>query len=99
EGLRVGAPAFEARTVASRERGDLVEEEQLGVVAAPDVALASLEVQDAADPLPRRPAPVSQGAVVAMKLAAAIAEQQPARGIGDERTERIDAILQRHGAR
>ena len=77
--LRLLAAAFEAGPVAGGERGRLVEEKQLRVIAAPDVALPALEAQHAADPLPRCVAPFRQRPVVAMEFAAAIAEQRAAR--------------------
>jgi hypothetical protein len=84
--------------VAGRERGRLVEEEELGVEAAPDVALAALEVEHAADPAPRRPAPGVERARIGVEAAAAVAEQRAARRHGEERAEGVDAILQRHGS-
>src|SRR2546425_9375736 len=94
--LRVCVAAFEARTMPRRERSGLVEEEQFGVARAPNVAVASFEVETAADPSPRHPAPPPQRAVVAMETPAAIAEEQAAGGIGEQITERIDAIGKRH---
>jgi hypothetical protein len=55
KGLRILAAALEARPVPSGQRSWLVKKEQLGVEAALDVAPAALEVENAADPLPRRP--------------------------------------------
>src|SRR6185437_4837325 len=92
KGFRVLAPAFEARPVAGGERCHLVEKEQLGVIAAPDVALAVVEFEYAADPLPRYPAASRQRLIVEMKFAAAIAHQRPARWIGEQVTKGIDAI-------
>ena len=60
KGFRVLAPAFEAGPVAGRERRHLIEKKQLGVIAAPDVALTVLELEHAADPLPRGPAAPGQ---------------------------------------
>src|SRR6059036_1090990 len=71
ERQRVAAPAFEARPVAGRKRGRLVEEEELGIALAPDRAMASLELRYAADPGARRPPPRAERAVVAMNPAAA----------------------------
>ena len=79
ESLRILAPAFKARPVPGGERGHLVEEKQLGVIAAPDVALAALEIQHAADPLPRRPAALGQLSVVGVDAPAAVAHEQAAR--------------------
>ena len=42
--------------MAGRERRHLVEKEQRGVTVAPDVVMALLELQHAANPLPRGPA-------------------------------------------
>ena len=65
-------------------------------VASERIALPVLEFQDAADPLPGGPAPRAERAVVAVKLAAAIAEQRAARGRYDQLAGWIDAVLQRH---
>src|SRR3984957_19151052 len=83
--------------MAGRERGRLVEKKQLGVEAAPDVAPAALEIEHAADPLPRRPAPRRQRPGVGVETPAAVAEQSAARRHGNELAEWGDAILQRHG--
>ena len=50
--LRVLPPAFEARSMACGEGSRLVEKEQFGVAAAPDLAMTILEFQPAANPLP-----------------------------------------------
>ena len=91
------APALEAGPVPGRERGHLVEEEQFGVVAPPDIALAALETQHAADPLPAGMAALAERAIVAMEFAAAIAEQRSARLAREQFTEGVDAVGQRHG--
>ncbi len=54
--LRVLAPAFEARPVTGGERRHLVEKEQFAVAVAPHLAMAVVELEPAADPLPRGPA-------------------------------------------
>src|SRR3954468_13328816 len=92
--LGIPAPAFEARPVAGGESSRLVEEEQLRVPAAPDVALAALEVEHAANPLPRRPAPPRQPLLVGMNPAAAIAHVEPTRRRREQFAERIDPVLQ-----
>jgi hypothetical protein len=92
----IPAAALETRPMAGGKRRDLVEEEQLRVVAAPHVALAALELQHAADPLARHPAPRTERFVVAMEFSAAIAEQSASRGCRKEVTERIDPVWQRH---
>ena len=79
KGLRVFAAALEARPVPGRQRRRLVEKKQLGIKAAPDVAPAALEVENAADPLPRRPPTRRQCLRVRVKAAAAVAHEQPAR--------------------
>jgi hypothetical protein len=48
----VPAAALEAWAVAGRERRHLIEKEQRGVAVAPDLVVAVVERQDAADPLP-----------------------------------------------
>lgn len=80
ESLRVFAAAFEARPVPGRERSGFVEKKQLGIKTAPDVAVAAFEVDYAANPLPRRPAPRGQGLGIGVKAAAAVTEEKPARG-------------------
>src|SRR5271154_3949503 len=97
-GKRFGilAPAFETRPMPSRECRRLVEKEQLGVIAAPDVTLPALEIEHAANPLPRRPAPLRQCFGVGMETPAAVTKQGSPRGRCIEFTERIDAVLQRH---
>src|SRR5262245_954464 len=61
------APALEARPVSCGERRHLVEEEQLGVGAPPDVAVPLLEFEHAADPGPRDPAPPCQSLCIGVK--------------------------------
>src|SRR3984893_5330165 len=90
--LGILAAALEAWPMPARERGRLVEKEQLGVEAAPDVALAALEVEHAADPLPRRPAPRRERLGVGVESPAAVAEQRAARRHGNELPEWGDAI-------
>jgi len=63
-------------------------------VATPHIALAILEFEDAAYPLPRRPTPAGQGPVGGMNLAAAIAHQGAARRRRNEFAEGGDAVLQ-----
>ena len=79
EGFRVLAAALETGPVSGSERCWLIKEKQFGVVTTPDVALAALEIEHAADPLPRCPPPRRQRLGVGMKTPAAIAEQRPAR--------------------
>ena len=90
EGIRGGAPALEAGTMTGGERGRFVEEEQLGIALSPDGALASPEFEPAANPAARDPSPRAEGAIIAMKPAAAIAEEKAAGSIGKELT-RIDS--------
>ncbi|HEY4983353.1 MAG TPA: hypothetical protein VII24_15765 [Pseudolabrys sp.] len=95
--LGVLAPAFEARPVAGSERRHLVEEEQLAIAVAPDRAVAIVEGELAADPLPRRLAARPQRACLVMQTAAAIAHEQSARRAREQMAERIDAVGKRHG--
>ncbi len=88
ETLGILAPAFEAGPVAGGQRRHLVEEEQFGVAVAPDLAMAVVEIEPAADPLLRRPAPRRELALVVVNAPAAIAQQRAARGRGDEFAER-----------
>jgi len=96
ESFRLLAPAFETRPVTGGERRHLVEEEQFGVAVAPDVAVAIIEVEAAADPLLRRPASRAKLAVLIVQAPAAIAHEQSARRIGEQAAKRIDAVLQGH---
>ena len=93
---RIGAAALETGTMPGGERGRLVQEEQLGVARAPDLAVPALEFEHATDPAARYPPARAQRAVIAMKPPAAIAEYKAARGIGEQIAERIDAIGKRH---
>src|SRR5271155_4477844 len=93
--LGVGAPAFEAGPMSSREGRHLVEEKEFRVALAPDFAMAPLERAEAGDPLPRGPATLAQRPVGAVEPTAAIAHQRPARRSRDKSAVRIDTILQR----
>src|SRR5271166_3505325 len=95
ERLRRLVPAFETWAVAGGERGRLVEKEELGIAAAPDLAPSPTEFAHADDPAPVRPAPRAQRPVIAMEPSATIAHHRPPRGDGMKRAERIDAILKR----
>ena len=95
---RILAAAFEAGPMASRERRRFIKKEQLGIEAAPDVAMPSLEVENAADPLPRRPAAVRQCLYIGVKTTAAVAHEQPTCRYSGQVAERRDAILQRRSA-
>jgi hypothetical protein len=77
EFIGVLAAAFEAWPVAGREGRHLIEKEQLGVAVAPDLALAVIEFEFAADPLQRRPAAASQLAITVMNAPAPIAQHRP----------------------
>ena len=74
EGLRVFAAALETWPVPSRKRRHFIEEKQFSVTPAPDLALAVVEFQPAANPGARHMAACAKSAVVAMKFAAAITE-------------------------
>jgi hypothetical protein len=78
------------------KRGRLVEEEQLGVAGAPDIAVPAFEVENTADPAAGHPAPRAQRAVVAVKPPAPIAEHETARGVGEQLAERIHTVGKRH---
>ena len=75
-----------------RQRGRLIEKEQLGVEPAPDVAMAALEVEHAANPLPRCPAPRRQRLRIGMETPAAIAQEQSACRHSSKVAERVYAI-------
>ena len=87
EAFGILAPAFETRPVPGGKSGHLVEEEQLGVAIAPYGAMAVVEFELAANPLPRRPVPPAEFFLVIVQLPAAIAHQRPACGRGEQFAE------------
>src|ERR1700722_730374 len=93
KGFRRLSPALEAWAVASRESGRFVEEKELRVIPAPDVATTTLEFADTDEPMLVFPAAAAQRLIVAMQPPAAIAHHAAALGDGAQFTERIDAIL------
>jgi hypothetical protein len=78
------------------ERRRLIEKEQFGIAPSPHLALASPEFETTANPAARNPSPRTESTIIAMQAAAAIAEEKPAGGIGEELTKWIDAIGKRH---
>src|SRR6185437_4959956 len=96
--LGVRAPALETGPMTGGEGRHLVEKEQFGVIAAPDVAMSAAEIQHAADPLPRYPPTRGQTLRVGMEFAAAIAHQRAARGRGEQIAERINAVGKWHAS-
>lgn len=93
---RILAAALKTRSVSRRERRRLIKKKQLGIGAPPDVAMPPLEIEHAADPLPRRPAAAGERPCIHMEPAAAVAHEQPTRRHSDEIAKRRDSILQRH---
>jgi hypothetical protein len=91
--FRLFPAAFETGPVTGGKRGHFVEEEKLGVVLSPHIAMTSVEFQAAADPGATDVPPFAQGPIVAMKSSAAVSQQGPARVDGDELTEGVNAIL------
>ena len=92
----VVAAAEEARPMPGRERGGLVEKEQLGPASpAHHLAPAAAEFADAGEPRLARPAPRQRlgGGIVDD---AAIAGEHAAMRGGDDVACRRDAVLQRH---
>jgi hypothetical protein len=85
-----------ARAVARGERGRLVQEEQLGEPAGLQQrrSMPIAEAEPARDPSRAGVATTDPASVVVE--AATVPVHEPARGIGDELTERGDAVLQRH---
>lgn len=69
------AAALEAWPVSRRQRRRLIEKKELGIEAPPDVAMPPLEIEHAADPLPRRPAAAGQRPCIRMEPAAAVAHE------------------------
>jgi hypothetical protein len=94
--FRILAPAFETGPVTGGERRHLVEKEQLAIAVAPHLAVAVVELETAADPLLRGPAPRAELALLIVQSPAAIAHEQSARGSGEQNAKGIDAVLQRH---
>ena len=96
EPVVVLASAERARPVPGRERGRLVEEEELRELPRlhQRLAVPALELEPTDDPPSGgHPAPDSPLVVV---NAAAVPVDEPAGRIGDQFAERSDAILQRH---
>src|SRR5712691_4017239 len=90
------AAAEEARAMARRKRGCLIEKEQLGPTAATHyLAPATSEFADASEPRLARPAP-PQGFRCGVVDDAAIAGEDPAMRSYDDVACRRDAVLQRH---
>ena len=94
----VVAAAEEARAMAGRERGRLVEKEQLGPAPpAHHLAPPAPEFADAGDPRRARPALLQQGLGRGIVDDAAIAGEQAAMRGGDDVAGGRDAVLQGHG--
>ena len=89
EPVVVLAAAERAWPVAGRERGRLVEEEQLREAAGlkERVTLPAAELESAGDPALGRPPPPDLP--VRVVQAAAVAVDEPARGVGDQVAERV----------
>jgi hypothetical protein len=98
KGFRGLPSALEAWAVAGGEGGGLIEEKELRVISAPDVALASLEFADANEPVLVLPAAATERLIVAMHSAAAVAHHPAGHGHGVQFAEGIDAISQRTGS-
>src|SRR5690349_19161211 len=97
ESLRINAAALETGAMPGSKRSHLVEEKQVGVAGRPPHIVAPpFELEHAADPLARSPAPLPQTLVITMEAPAAVAEHRAARRRRDQLAERRDAILQRH---
>jgi hypothetical protein len=92
----VFAAAERARSVTGRERGRLVQEEQLG--EAPGLqersAVPAAEPEPARDPALPVEAPADPAASVVQAPSVAVHESAP--GLGDQLPERRDAVAQRH---
>src|SRR5437660_1202004 len=92
----VVSPAFKAGAMTGGQGSGLIEEEKFGVAGIPNFATSIFELQNAANPLPRGPAPISECQRIAMKAPAAIAEEQSACGRRNQIAKGIDTVLQRH---
>src|SRR5664279_1727190 len=79
EVFRILAAAFETWPMPGGQRRHFVEEKQFGVAVTPYLAMALVEFEPAADPLPRHPAALSKSLVGTMQTPAAVAHEQPAR--------------------
>jgi hypothetical protein len=93
KGFCIFSAAFEARPVTGGKRRDFVEEEKLGVVFPPHVAMTPVEFQAAADPGAADVPAVAQRPVVAMKSSAAVSQHGSPRLDRNQLTEGIDTIL------
>jgi hypothetical protein len=85
--IRIGAPAFETRTMTGCEGGHFIKKEQLGVAVAPDTAVPVFEVELAANPLFRRPAAPAEPLSGIVDPPAAIAHEGATRGTGKQFAE------------
>ena len=94
KGIGGCAAALKTGPVAGSKCCYLIEKKQLGIAVAHDVALAALELQDADDPLPRRPAPFTQGfGLGIMDPAATIAKNRATGPVGNDLTKWRYSIL------
>jgi enoyl-CoA hydratase/carnithine racemase len=85
--------------VAGRERGGLVQEEQLGVaMGLHHLAVAALELEHAGDPLPGGPAARTQRLVGKVEGAAPVAHHEAAVRCGYDLAFGRDAVLEGHRA-
>src|SRR5262245_8769342 len=73
--LGILAAALETWTVPCGKCRNLIEEEQLGIAVGPDLAVTIVEVELAANPLFRGPAPASKPTLVVMQSTAAVAHE------------------------
>jgi len=98
EAVVVGPPAERARAMSGGKGGGLVEEEELREPAGLEqgTTLPAAEPELARDP-PAAGVAAPDRSVLVVE-AAAVAVDEPARGVGDELAEGSDAVLQRHRA-
>ena len=95
--VRIVTAAEEARAMASRKRGGLVEKEQLGPAPrAHHLTPPAPEFADASEPGAARPAPLQQGPGCGIVNDAAIAGEHPAMRRRDDVAGGRDAVLQGH---
>lgn len=95
--LRLGPAAEETGPMARGQGRYLVKEEQRRITLAHGFVLHVLVVQIAAYPVDAGPAALSQGLIVTVKLATAIAHHESTRRHRDDATVGLNAVLQGHG--
>jgi hypothetical protein len=96
EPQKVRPAAFGAGPVPGGERCHFIQKKQLGIAPPHHLPPPAAKFADAANPPPRRMAPVQRPRRRIMNASAPVAHHRSARGHGMDGSKRIDAVLQRH---